>query len=98
MLFQGIRGIGMGALIGPTMSYGLSELPHGIAMDGSSFIVLVRQACASLGTAVMVAIIYLVLGSAQVWGVSEALAYQGAFAFSALFALVMMGGIVARIK
>ncbi|MDO4501780.1 MAG: DHA2 family efflux MFS transporter permease subunit [Coriobacteriia bacterium] len=98
MLFQGIRGVGMGALIGPTMSYGLSELPRGIAMDGSSFIVLVRQACASLGTAVMVAIIYLVLGSADAWGVSEALAYQGAFGFSAVFALVMLAVIVLRIR
>lgn len=98
MLFQGIRGIGMGAIIGPTMSYAMSDLPRNLAMDASSFIVLVRQACASLGTAVMVAIIYLVLGSAGAWGVPDALAYQGAFAFSAVFAVLMLAVIALKVR
>ena len=94
MVLQTIRGMGMSCLIGPTMSFGLSELPREITMDGSSFLVTVRQVCASLGTACMV---FIVQYGLSVCG-AVALPYQLAFGFSAVFAVAMMFFIVTRIK
>ena len=94
MVLQTVRGMGMSVLMGPTMSFGLSELPREITMDGSSFLVTVRQACASLGTACMV---FIVQYGLSVCG-AVALPYQLAFGFSAVFAVAMTFFIVTRIK
>ena len=89
---QTLRGAGMSCLMAPTMAYGLSELRE-LTPDGSSFLVLVRQACASFGTAVMMLIISALADSA-----SLALPYQAALGFSAVFAIVMLICIAAGIK
>lgn len=95
---QLIRSVGMSTIIGPTMTYSLSRLPGRLAMDGSSFIVLIRQACASLGTACMVLLVSTFSEGAATGIVSAAFPYQAAFAFSALFAIVMWVIIATRIK
>lgn len=89
---QTLRGAGMSCLMAPTMAYGLSEL-RALTPDGSSFLALVRQACASFGTAVMMLIISALNGSA-----SLALPYQAALGFSAAFAVVMLVCIAIGIK
>ena len=50
---QGVRATGVSGLIGPLTSWGMADLPHEIMTDGSSFGTAVRQACASVGTALM---------------------------------------------
>lgn len=92
------RSIGMSTLIGPTMTYALSNLPGKLAMHGSSFMVLIRQACASLGTAGMVLLVSAFSESAATGAVAAAFPYQAAFALSALFAFVTWAVVVARIK
>lgn len=89
---QTLRGAGMSCLMAPTMAYGLSEL-RALTPDGSSFLALVRQACASFGTAVMMLIISALNGSA-----SLVLPYQAALGFSAAFAVVMLVCIAIGIK
>ena len=89
-LMQTVRGIGVSALIGPLNSWGMSQLPHRIMMDGSAFFAAVRQACASLGTAVMMLIIALLSVEAMATGTSVAFAYQMAFAFSAVCSLAVL--------
>ena len=90
---QTLRGAGMSCLMGPTMAYGLSEL-RALTPDGSSFLALVRQACASLGTAIMMLIIS-ILGTTAGAG---ALPYQAALVFSAAFAVAMFICIIAGMK
>lgn len=89
-LMQTVRGIGVSALIGPLNSWGMSQLPQRIVMDGSASFAAVRQACASLGTAVMMLIIALLSVEAMATGASVAFAYQMAFAFSAVCSLVVL--------
>lgn len=91
-LCQTLRGAGMSCLMSPTMAYGLSEL-RALTPDGSSFLALVRQACASIGTAIMMLII--TIGSN---GASAALPYQAAFIFSAVFVIAMLVCITVGIK
>lgn len=91
-LCQTLRGAGMSCLIGPTMSYGLSEL-RALTPDGSSFLALVRQACASLGTAIMMLIVT-IAGT----GANAAFPYQAAFIFSAVFVIAMLICIVVGIR
>lgn len=90
---QGIRAIGVSALIGPLTSWGMSELPHEIMTDGSSFGTAARQAAASLGTALMVFAITLgpSLGSATI-------GYTLAFGLSGVFAVVMLALVIARVR
>lgn len=90
---QGIRAIGVSALIGPLTSWGMSELPHEIMTDGSSFGTASRQAAASLGTALMVFAITLgpSLGSATI-------GYTLAFGLSGVFAVAMLALVIARVR
>lgn len=53
-VMQGIRAIGVSGLIGPLSSWGMAKLPPRFMTDASSFSTAVRQAFASLGTALMV--------------------------------------------
>ena len=89
-LTQTIRGIGVSALIGPLNSWGLSQLPHEVMMDGSAFFACVRQACASLGTAVMMLAIALGLAGAAAGAWAPEAAYQLAFGFSALLSVAVL--------
>lgn len=90
---QGIRAIGVSSLIGPLTSWGMSELPHEIMTDGSSFGTASRQAAASLGTALMVFAITLgpSLGSATI-------GYTLAFGLSGVFAVAMLALVIARVR
>lgn len=86
-LLQTIRGAGVSTLVGPLITFGMRGLPREVTMDGSAFFATVRQACASLGTALMMLVITMVNASA---GTAVALAYQLAFGLSALFAVALL--------
>ncbi len=91
---QGLRASGVSGLIGPLTSWSLEELPHQIMTDGSSFSTAVRQAGASMGTALMVFMITVVPTISDV----DALGYQCAFGVSAAFALLMFMTVIAKVK
>lgn len=95
-LMQTLRGIGVSSLIGPLNSWGMSQLPHQIMMDGSAFFACIRQACASFGTALMVFAITM-LGTAAT-GEPAALGYQVAFALSAALSLAVFVGAIWKVK
>lgn len=95
-LMQTIRGIGVSSLIGPLNSWGLSELPHQIIMDGSAFFACIRQACASFGTALMVFAIAAFGAAAS--GEAVALGYQVAFGLSAVLSLCVLAGAVWKVR
>lgn len=95
-LMQTIRGIGVSSLIGPLNSWGMSQLPHRIMMDGSAFFACIRQACASFGTALMVFAITM-LGTAAT-GEPSALGYQVAFGLSAVLSLAVFVGAVWKVR
>ena len=98
MLMQGIRGIGVSSLIGPMASYGLSELPHVVMMDGSAFFATVRQCCASLGTAIMMwFVVSFAVGGAGILE-SGSLGFSCAFGFSAVLAILVLIITVVRIQ
>lgn len=110
-LLQGVRAVGVSGLVGPLNSYGLSELNYSVVMDGSAFFATVRQACASLGTALMMLLISVgglavaasdpsVAGTAVLDGGATlaALPYQLAFAFSALLAVAVLVTAVWKIR
>ncbi|MGI6220422.1 MAG: DHA2 family efflux MFS transporter permease subunit [Coriobacteriales bacterium] len=90
---QAVRGIGISASMGCTITWMLGGLPRPLVGDGSSFSILVRQACSSLGTAVMVFIFTAI--SAVVPGM---LGYQVAFGFSALLAVIMLVMAYSKVK
>ncbi len=79
---QVVRGIGVSSLIGPLNSWGLARLDHSVMVDGSAFFTTVRQACASLGTALMMMVITLCGGNV--------LGYQLALGLSGVFAVVVL--------
>lgn len=102
--WQGVRAVGVSALVGPLNSWGLSGLPGKIIMDGSAFFATVRQASASLGTALMMLLIS-VLGAGAAAGAAvdagatlAALPYQAAFGLSSLFAAVVLVTAVWKIR
>lgn len=96
-LCQAVRAIGVSGLVGPLTSWCLADLPRPIVSDGSSFCIAARQACASLGTSVMVFIITIV-GATSAGLADPALAYQLAFGFSAVMAVATFGYIVAKVR
>ncbi len=88
MTLQALRGIGVSSLIGPLNSWGLSRLDFRWMVDGSAFFTMARQACASLGTALMMMLIGIIGNGA--------LGYQLAFGLSATFSLgVLVVAVVA---
>lgn len=89
-LAQTVRGIGVSALIGPLNSWGMSQLPREAMMDGSAFFACCRQACASLGTAVMMLAISVGLSAAAMGEAAPELAYQAAFSFSAVLSAAVL--------
>lgn len=96
-LCQALRAVGVSGLVGPLTSWSLAQLPRPIVADGSSFCISARQACASLGTSVMVFLIA-VAGASAAGLANPALAYQLAFGFSAVMAVATLGFIVAKVR
>ena len=94
---QAVRAVGVSGLVGPLTSWSLAQLPRPIVADGSSFCISARQACASLGTSVMVFLIA-VAGASAAGLANPALAYQLAFGFSAVMAVATLGFIVAKVR
>lgn len=89
MTLQAIRGIGVSSLIGPLNSWGLSKLDFRWMVDGSAFFTMARQACASLGTALMMMLVGIAGGGV--------LSYHLAFGLSALFSLGVLIAAVATV-
>lgn len=94
LLLQGIRACGVSGLVSPLTSWSMEDLPGELMTDASSFSTAVRQAVASMGTAIMVLLI--TLGS-QFLG-SPTLGFQMALGFSGLFALLLFATAIARIR
>ena len=97
-LMQTIRGMGVSALIGPLNSWGMGGLPREIMMDASAFFAAVRQACASLGTAIMVLAITALSAVAQTGAVDAVVAYQVAFGISAVLAICVLAVAVVKVR
>ena len=97
MLLQGIRAVGVSFMIGPITSWSLNDLPRPLVADGSSFSIAARQACASLGTSIMVCAITLV-GASATGAVWPALAYHVAFGISAAFSLATFAYCSLRVR
>lgn len=96
-LYQAVRAFGISGLIGPLISWALEALPRPLVADGSSFSIAGRQACAALGTSVMISL----LATTGQWpgaAFAPALPYQFAFAFSAILALATFVYILARVR
>lgn len=96
-LCQAVRAVGVSGLVGPLTSWSLAKLPRPIVPDGSSFCISARQACASLGTSVMVFLI-MTVGASSMGFANPALAYQLAFGFSAVMAVATLAFIVAKVR
>lgn len=90
---QGVRATGVSGLIGPLTSWGMADLPHEIMTDGSSFGTAVRQACASMGTALMVFAIALGTSAG-----ASLMGFHAAFAISGVFAVVVLVLALARVR
>ena len=97
-LMQTVRGMGVSALIGPLNSWGMSGLPREIMMDASAFFAAVRQACASLGTAIMVLVITSLSATAQSGAMGVSFAYQVAFGISAVLAACVFAVAIAKVR
>ena len=97
-LMQTIRGMGVSALIGPLNSWGMGGLPREIMMDASAFFAAVRQACASLGTALMVLAITSLSAMAQSGALDAVFAYQAAFGISAVLAICVLAVAAAKVR
>lgn len=90
MVLQAVRGIGVSSLIGPLNSWGMSRLEPACMVDGSAFFTTVRQACASLGTALMMMLVG-VFGGAAV-------GYNMALGLSAVLSIAVFVLAVAKAK
>ncbi len=93
IVMQSFRAVGVSGLIGPLTSWGMSDLPKEIMGDGSSFGTAVRQACAAMGTALMM----LLVTTGANMGASL-VGFQAAFALSGAFAVVVLALAVARAR
>ena len=94
LLLQGIRAIGVSGLISPLTSWSMEELPGDLMTDASSFSTAIRQAVASMGTALMV---LLVTVGAQFFA-SATFGFQLALGLSGLFAGGVLALILARVR
>lgn len=92
VLFQGVRSVGISALMGPFSSWSLSGLRGKDIADGSAFGIAARQTAASVGTALMV------LCVSGVPFLSGAAAFHAAFGVSAVLALATLALTVARVR
>ena len=94
LLLQGIRACGVSGLVSPLTSWSMEGLPGKLMTDASSFSTAVRQAIASMGTALMV---FMITFGGQVFG-SALLGFQLALGLSGLFAVVMFVMAIARVR
>lgn len=90
---QFIRGAGISSSIGPFVIWSLSRLPRALIAHGSSFSTLVRQACASLGTTVVV----FCIEALPMLGVGMELSYHLAFCVSATLAIATFAVVWLRV-
>ena len=97
-IWQTTRAIGVSGLIGPLLTYALSGLEGPLVPHGSSASVVLRQMSATLGTAIMVLCITVLLPGAAGGAYSLALPYQVAFIFSALMGIASLLIIIFRVK
>ena len=92
MALQGVRAIGVSSLIGPLTSWSLMGLAGKKTSDGSAFGLAARQTASSVGTALMVMCVEgipLLAGGA---------AYHAAFGVSAVFAVITLICILAKVR
>ena len=94
-VYQTTRAIGVSGLIGPLLTYSLSGLHGPLVGHGSSASVIIRQVAATFGTAIMV---FCVAATRAAVGMTSALPYQVAMAFSAVMALLCLGTVIVRVK
>ena len=92
-LSQCVRVVGISGSIGPFVGWTLAALPKRIVSDGSSFLTVGRQACASLGTSLMVLLIMAFSPEGP-----TALAYQMAFGLSVVFSVVTMAIVFWKVR
>ncbi|MDO4853993.1 MAG: MFS transporter [Coriobacteriia bacterium] len=93
-LLQGVRQAGVSGLISPMNTWSMSDLPHSLMTDGSSFGTVVRQAFASFSTAIVMAFITIIPAVAG----SMLLGYQCAYAFSAACAVLVFAINLVRVR
>ena len=92
-LSQTVRAVGVAGSIGPFIGWALSDLPRHIVSDGSAFLSVGRQSSASLGTSLMVLLIVAISAAG-----APALAYQAAFGFSVVFALLTLAVVILKVR
>ena len=97
MMYQSVRAIGVSGLVGPLQAWSLSRLDMRIVPDGSSMSVLMRQAAASLGTALCVFALAAFADLGAAIGVA-ALPYQISFGISAAFGVACTVCIVWKVR
>ena len=94
LLLQGIRACGVSGLVSPLTSWSMEELAPNRMTDASSFSTAVRQAVASMGTALMV--FSITLGT-QAFG-SLLFGFQLALGLSGVFALALFVIALVRVR
>lgn len=94
LLLQGIRACGVSGLVSPLTSWSMEELAPNRMPDASSFSTAIRQAIASMGTALMVFSITL---GAQAFG-SLLFGFQLALGLSGVFALALFVIALVRVR
>ena len=94
LLLQGIRACGVSGLVSPLTSRSMEELAPNRMTDASSFSTAIRQAIASMGTALMVFSITL---GAQAFG-SLLFGFQLALGLSGVFALALFVIALVRVR
>lgn len=86
VVMQAIRSMGVSSIIGPLTTWGLADLGR-LVPHGSSFGIAMRQALASMSTAVMV---FLASGLPHLLGIGIDLGYILAFSFSTVLAIAVL--------
>lgn len=94
LVLQGVRACGVSGLISPLTSWSMEDLPGDLMTDASSFSTAVRQAVASMGTALMV--LAITFGS-QLFA-SATIGFQLALGLSGFFALLLFAIVLARVR
>lgn len=97
MAYQTVRAVGISGSIGPLNAWALAKLDRAIVPDGTSASMLIRQASASFGTALMVMAIESTAAAASGLGM-PVLPYQLAFGVSAAFSLAMAVVVARRVR
>ena len=94
LVLQGVRACGVSGLISPLTSWSMEDLPGDLMTDASSFSTAVRQAVASMGTALMV----LAITFGSQFFASATIGFQLALGLSGFFALLLFAIVLARVR